>query len=68
MRQATCRSCGAAIVWMTTAAGRNIPIDADSIDEAEVEHDEQRRPLFDPKAGHVAHFATCPHAELHRRT
>lgn len=61
-----CRSCDAAVVWMKTNRGRNMPVDVDGIDEADLTY-EDGKPLFDPEAGHVSHFATCPHAEKHRR-
>lgn len=69
-----CRSCDESIVWMKTAAGKNIPVDADSIDEDTLEfvHNEQagrpdyRSPVFDPDE-HVTHFRTCPNADEHRR-
>jgi hypothetical protein len=53
-----CRSCQAHIVWMKTEAGKNMPVDADSVDEGD--------DLFDPKK-HVSHFSICPNADLHRR-
>lgn len=69
-----CDSCDAAIVWMKTSNDKNIPVDADSIDEANLEfvHNERagrpdyRSPLFDPDE-HVTHFRTCPNADQHRR-
>jgi len=29
-----CRSCGAEIVWLKTSAGKNIPVDADTVADA----------------------------------
>ena len=47
MRRDQCRSCGAAIVWLMTTAGRRMCVDAASVaDNARV---------FDPKAGQLAH-------------
>jgi hypothetical protein len=67
MERASCRT-GAAIIWAVTAAGKRIPLDAES---------EARFVLDDPLPGptpavHVVatyqtHFATCPHAAAHRR-
>lgn len=54
-----CRSCGAAIVWMKTATGKNMPVDADTVKP-------DGPSVFDPKV-HTSHFATCPHAAQHRR-
>lgn len=65
MRPTSCRTCHAAIVWMTTTTGKNIPVDAGSVDEAGLSFD-GGKPVFDPCA-HVAHFVTCPDADQHRR-
>jgi len=54
------------MVWMRTRRGKNVPVDADTIDEAELDYDEEGRPMFDAKV-HTAHFATCPNADQHRR-
>ena len=62
---AKCRSCGAYIVFLKTKSGSNMPVDADSLDDTEMEGGE--KPLFDASAGHVSHFATCPNADKHRR-
>lgn len=62
MRVTKCQSCKAPVVWMRTA-GKNkwMPVDADGIDEEEIELNEQREPLFDSDL-HTSHFATCPEA------
>jgi hypothetical protein len=62
---AKCRSCGAYIVWLKTRAGINMPVDADSVDDVEIEAGEM--PLFDAKQGHISHFATCPAAAIYRK-
>lgn len=41
---------------MTTNAGKRMPVNADSVSVTD------GATLFDPKAGHVSHFATCPQA------
>ena len=53
-----CRSCNARMIWLDTAAGKSMPVDADSVAPDDV--------LFD-KAKHMSHFVTCPNAKLHRR-
>jgi hypothetical protein len=50
-------SCGALIVWFKTAAGRPMPIDAMSVDPADLNLDLTK---------HVTHFRTCPNADKHR--
>lgn len=53
-----CRSCGAMIVWFSTDNGKNMPVDADTVDPDDHELDLSR---------HISHFATCPQAKQHRR-
>lgn len=52
-----CRSCGARILWMKTAKGKNMPVDFDVDIEQEKEFDRDRM---------TSHFDTCPSAEQHR--
>ena len=66
IKTTACNSCDAAIVWMETDAGRNMPVDADSVDEAETEVI-RGNPIFSSDAGHISHFSTCPNADKHRR-
>lgn len=55
---AACTSCGAPMVWLHTEAGKAVPVDpAPGVESGQ---------RFDPKI-HRAHFATCPHADQHRR-
>jgi hypothetical protein len=54
-----CRSCRAQIIWFKTAAGKNMPVDADTVKPEDTE--------YDPDEGHKSHFATCPNADQHRR-
>lgn len=53
-----CRSCHAQIIWFKTAAGKNMPVDADTVEPDDEELDLKR---------HVSHFATCKQADQHRR-
>jgi len=58
----TCKSCGAQIVWAKTASGRAMPLDARP----------ERRVVIDGGVArvvdaYIAHWATCTHAEDHRR-
>ena len=53
-----CRSCRARIVWFTTAAGKKMPVDADTVEADDEELDLSR---------HVSHFATCPNSAQHRK-
>lgn len=53
-----CRSCGAPIVWLKTASGKSMPVDA-----ASVRYGDKK---FEPPR-HVTHFSTCPNADQHRK-
>lgn len=64
-RISRCRSCDASIVWMITNTGSRMPVDADSVDESELEWF-NGSPVFDPQE-HESDFATCPNANQHRR-
>ena len=54
-----CKTCQAPIIWLTTAQGKTMPVDANSVTPGER--------VFDVQAGHISHFATCPQADDHRR-
>jgi hypothetical protein len=57
-RITNCQRCGAAIIFLPTAAGKHAPVDAETVPiDAEV---------FDPKRM-MSHFATCPYAEQFRK-
>jgi len=70
-----CRSCGAAMIWVVTARGKKMPVDAEQVSRATAGPKAllfslERRPGGDPLArlsrdpdGYVAHFATCPEAK-----
>lgn len=51
-------SCNARIIWLKTAAGMNMPVDADS-----VEPDDE---LYDG-ARHISHWGTCPAAKQFKK-
>jgi hypothetical protein len=61
---ATCKSCDAPLVWtVSRTSGRRIPLDAAP----------EKRIVIGPEGAevmdtYVSHFATCPHADRHRRT
>ena len=56
-----CRSCNAAIVWLTTKQGNSMPVDATTFNQGDDR-------VFDVKKGHISHFATCPNADKHRKS
>lgn len=53
-----CRSCRAQIIWFKTDAGKNMPVDADTVEPDDDELDLTR---------HISHFANCPDAVRFRR-
>lgn len=50
-----CRSCGKALVWLLTAKGKWMPVNADSV--------QGEQDLYDPEKGHITHFADCPQSK-----
>lgn len=76
---ASCRSCGAPIVFAVTERGKRIPIDAEPVENGNIALDRLQEP---PRAYvlktataremvegnlYVLHFSTCPNAAQHRR-
>jgi len=72
LAEATCRSCGAPIVWVVMfPSGKRMPLDAKPL------HGLIRVEPGAPATGHmrgkdaedlyVSHFATCPNAAQHRK-
>lgn len=55
---ALCRGCGAEIVWLKTEAGRNMPVDAETVEPGDEQFDHAR---------HVSHFAACSKADQFRK-
>jgi hypothetical protein len=58
MRIVRCSSCRARIIWLKTAGGKNMPVDADTVEPEDETFNGEK---------HVSHFATCPNANQHRR-
>lgn len=63
LKESECWSCGAPIIWCTTASGKRMPLNPEPqqlvvLDSAERGH---------VRDCYVPHFATCPHASAHRR-
>lgn len=54
-----CRSCNARIIFLATAAGKMMPVDADTVEPEDEEFDTKR---------HESHFVTCPNAGHHRKS
>lgn len=56
---ATCKSCGAEIIWLKTDRGKNIPVDAETVADPGAT-------IFDPEQM-TTHFETCPDADKFRK-
>jgi hypothetical protein len=79
----TCGSCQAEITWAVTTKGKRMPVDAEPAEDGNVvlhpglgsgdlptatvipKAEDDPPPVF-PR--YRSHFATCPHADTHRRT
>jgi hypothetical protein len=84
-RVSKCRTCGASIFWVATAAGKLMPVEAQPSPDGNVLVDDLggglvwRATVLGPgelelvklaepdRPRYLSHFATCAHAELHRR-
>lgn len=53
-----CKGCNAKIIWFKTDGGKNMPVDADTVEAEDDELDLTR---------HRSHFATCKKADQFRR-
>ena len=58
MNISKCRSCDAPIVWLKTKNGKNIPVNANTVEEGDK--------IFEIKR-HKSHFNTCPQATAWRK-
>ncbi len=63
---ATCRSCGAAIVWAVTENGKRMPLDAKP-EKRLVREGRQEPPLVRVVDTYTSHFTSCPNADQHRK-
>lgn len=62
MEPGECSDCKAPIYWVTTTSGAKMPLDRGSDQRVLVENGVARVIRC-----FVSHFATCPHAKLHRK-
>jgi hypothetical protein len=54
----SCRECGADIVFLRTASGKTMPVNAESVEPDDVDYEHGR---------HVTHWSTCTNPERFRR-
>ena len=63
-----CRSCDTEIAFVETRSGSQMPVDADSLDDEDIEILGRVGERLQYEHGrHVSHFATCPDAYKFRR-
>lgn len=58
MKLESCRGCGADIVWLKTAEGKSMPVNAETVEAGDQQFEHGR---------HISHFATCPEAGMFRK-
>jgi hypothetical protein len=58
MNATKCKGCGVQIVFLKTATGKTMPVDADSVEVGDEQFEHGR---------HVSHFSTCKQADTFRR-
>jgi len=71
----SCRSCGAAITWVKTSAGKTMPVDAEPVADGNLVIEDgvvrylssNQVAMFVPANKYKSHFATCPNASEHRK-
>lgn len=73
-KPSACRSCGRPIYWTTTENGKKMPVDVAKTEAGtfRLARDPDGDLLsihqgFRLAGGYQSHFATCPHADQHRR-
>jgi len=54
----SCRSCGEDIVFLLTASGRKMPVDAATVEAGDVYYESGK---------HVSHFSTCDQPDRFRK-
>jgi hypothetical protein len=64
MKTSKCKSCGAEIVWVKTASGALMPVDAKPKSMVIVTEAYMTGQVV---MAHTSHFATCPNANSHRK-
>jgi hypothetical protein len=72
-----CRSCRAEIFWAATSHGKRMPVDAQPVEDGNLviaPGDLPTAYVVDPgqpdltgEPRYTSHFASCPHADQHRR-
>jgi hypothetical protein len=75
MDQATCKTCGTPILWVRTAYGYKMPLDAEPVANGNITLDTDgiaqvvKKGSTPPEGTktYVSHFATCVHADQHRK-
>ena len=61
-----CKSCKKGIAWLKTTDGKSIPVDYDSLSDADRHELNRGMKVTFNKERHITHFVTCPNADKHR--
>jgi hypothetical protein len=65
---ATCRSCGADIIWVVSTNGKRMPLDALAQMRFVLSSaGDGTPPEAQLRETYVSHFSTCPNADKHRK-
>ena len=54
-----CDSCGASLIFLKTATGKWMPVDAETVSPDDAQ--------YEPRSGHVSHWETCDDPARFRR-
>ncbi len=65
LMQGTCKSCGASILWVRTAKGKQMPLDTKP--QKLITLDDMPEATGYMTDCYTPHWATCPQAAQHRR-
>jgi len=56
MKTSLCKGCGAAIIWIKTAKGKNMPVNAKASPVYQINDQEETFQVM----AHIPHWITCP--------
>lgn len=63
---ATCKGCGAEIIWRKMISGKNMPVDAEGITVVVEGTNEGYENRWFTTIGYTPHWSTCPKADQFR--
>ena len=60
---ATCKGCGAEIIWRKMISGKVMPVDAEGVTVVIEHYDDLTENRWFTTIGYVPHWSTCPKAD-----